>query len=65
MKPVKITKDPIVAEVHKVRDTFAKRHGYDVDKIIAAIGKEMGSRARSTAKPQGPKKTTKRKRRAA
>ena len=65
MKPVKFTKDPIVAEVHKVRDTFAKRHGYDVDKIIAAITTEMSSRARSAAKPKNSKKTTKRKRRAA
>ena len=42
------TDDPIVAEIRAIRHAFAARHGYDIERIFAAIKaqrKESGRKA--------------------
>ncbi|HEY4159435.1 MAG TPA: hypothetical protein VGM29_15105 [Polyangiaceae bacterium] len=34
--------DPIIEELHKVRDTIAKRYGFDVQRIAAAFKAKEG-----------------------
>ena len=58
------SRDPIVAGVHKVRDAFARRQGYDVDKIISAVQAEMQTRAKVAPVARRVKKAPARRRRA-
>ena len=53
--------DPIVAEVRAAREAYAKRFGYDIDKIVSDLQKKA---VRVSKKPPSAKPTT-RKRRAA
>ena len=38
--------DPIVDEVRKVRDDFAKSHNYDIDAIVKALQEESAKHGR-------------------
>ncbi|MEK6702737.1 MAG: hypothetical protein AABZ53_10775 [Planctomycetota bacterium] len=57
--------DPIVAEVRKVRDAFARRQDYDVDRIITAIHAEIEDKAAAQGTRRSSKKVAKRGRPAA
>ena len=46
-----MSRDPIVAEVRKTRDDIARKHGYDVDKIISAIQAETRAKADRKSPP--------------
>ena len=43
-----MVKDPIVEEIHRVRDAQAKRFGYDLNRICEAL-----ERRRETLRQQG------------
>ena len=47
-----MSRDPIVAQVRKTRDDFARKHGYDVDKIISAIQAETRAKAGKKSAPR-------------
>ncbi|MEK6702105.1 MAG: hypothetical protein AABZ53_07570 [Planctomycetota bacterium] len=57
-------KDPIVEEVRAARDAYAKKFGYDIDKIVRDLRKKAAKPAKRPATPKSTK-PTKRKRRAA
>ena len=65
MKRGPMKRDPIVADVRKTRDAFARRHGYDVDRIISAIQAEARAQAGAPTARRSVKKPSKRQRRAA
>lgn len=44
-------KDPIVAEVRKAREAYAKRFGYDLHRICADLRKSEKRRLAATSKP--------------
>lgn len=57
-------RDPIVAEVRKHREAFAREHGNSVDAIVAALQREEASGKVPTVSLP-PKKITKTRRRRA
>lgn len=50
-------KDPIVEEVHAVRETIAREAGYDLDRIIEAARARQAASGRPVVRLP-PKKTT-------
>jgi hypothetical protein len=51
-------KDPIVDEVHAIREAHAKRFGYDMRKIVDDLIKKQAARAATAAtKPAKTRKT--------
>jgi len=49
-------KDPIVEEVHAVRETIAREAGYDLDRIVEAARARQAASGRSVVQLP-PKKT--------
>lgn len=60
-----VSRDPIVAQVRKTRDEFARKHGYDVGRIISAIQAETQAKANKKSAPRAARKSSKRNGRAA
>lgn len=48
--------DPILDELHKVKDAIAKAHDYDVDKLFATIRAREEKAAAAKRRPQAPKR---------
>ena len=40
--------DPIVDEIHAIREEIARRHGYDLDAIVKALQKASAESGRHT-----------------
>jgi hypothetical protein len=51
-----MTRDPIVEEVRRIRDEFAKEHDYDIKKIVQALRtrEDHSKRTYVTRSPRKP-----------
>lgn len=45
-------RDPLIDEIRKIREAFAKKHGYDVKAIVRALQEEEVKSGRRTVAPR-------------
>jgi len=45
-----VRKDPIIEEIHSIRDAIARKSGFDIDKIIEAARARQAAEGRKVIK---------------